>query len=233
MPSTKKTIYFMSSALVTSISVGLMGYAMSAEWAKMTMNCANTQDGNYNGSAVITLRLFNGNLNRNFCPVFGSTDLDSFPVVSTLTDTGATTSMVLHILVLLLVVLCLLFSAATILSSLYNSVSNPYETYMGPVGIYIYSSLSTCLSAVVLIIFVANVNASNMAERVVIGLTDSEVFLKKKNTKMLVGYYLIIPYAVLSLLAIALVYMYEHAAYTHRREQQKPTEDAPKEIMMY
>lgn len=48
----------------------------------------------------------------------------------------------LHSLVLCLLVLCFVSSAASILISLYNSVSNPYETYMGPVGIYVSSSLS-------------------------------------------------------------------------------------------
>lgn len=54
----------------------------------------------------------------------------------------ATTSAVLHGLVLCLLVLCFVFSASSILISLYNSFSNPYETYMGPLGIYVCSSLS-------------------------------------------------------------------------------------------
>lgn len=49
----------------------------------------------------------------------------------------------LHGLVVCLVVLCFVFSAISILISLYNSVSNPYETYMGPIGIYTCSSLSS------------------------------------------------------------------------------------------
>lgn len=52
------------------------------------------------------------------------------------------TPLALHALVLCLLVLCFLFSAASILTSLYNSVSNPYETYMGPMGIYVSSSIS-------------------------------------------------------------------------------------------
>lgn len=61
----------------------------------------------------------------------------------------------------------------------------------------------------------------------------SSVELSGTFSQMRLGYYLVIPYAVLSLVSIALIYMYDHAAYTHRREQQRPTEDAPKEIMMY
>lgn len=85
-----------------------------------------------------------------------------------------------------------------------------------------------------LIIFVLNVSLTNMAEAVVESFANSiPVDLINKSSEMLLGYYLVIPYTVLSLFAIALIYMYDHAAYTHRREQQRPTEDAPKEIMMY
>lgn len=54
----------------------------------------------------------------------------------------AVTPVALHGTVVCLLVLCLLFSALSILISLYNSVSNPYETYMGPAGVYACGSLS-------------------------------------------------------------------------------------------
>lgn len=85
-----------------------------------------------------------------------------------------------------------------------------------------------------LIIFGLHVTFTNMAEETVRDFTqDLPVDLKNKSAEMQLGYYLVIPYAVLSLLTIAVIYMYDHATYTHRKEQQKPTEDAPKEIMMY
>ncbi|XP_073345233.1 clarin-3 isoform X2 [Pagrus major] len=143
-------------------------------------------------------------------------------------------SVVLHSLALFLLVLCLLFSALSILISLYNSVSNPYETYMGPIGIYVCSSLSACLSFLVLILFVVNVQVTNLTEKLIVNLANTlEVAVMNESTQMQIGYYLVIPYTVLSLVAIVLIYLYDHAAYTHRREQQRPTEDAPKEIMMY
>lgn len=93
---------------------------------------------------------------------------------------------------------------------------------------------TVCFSVLVLIIFVLNVKFTNMAEETVRNFTQAiAVELKNKSAEMQLGYYLVIPYVVLSLLTIGVIYMYDHAAYTHRREQQKPTEDAPKEIMMY
>lgn len=74
MPSTKKTLHFISSALATSISVGLIGYGMSTKWVITTMECAEKASGLYNGSAEITLALFDGILARSSCPFFGATD---------------------------------------------------------------------------------------------------------------------------------------------------------------
>ncbi|XP_061120135.1 uncharacterized protein LOC133142700 isoform X1 [Syngnathus typhle] len=140
----------------------------------------------------------------------------------------------LHTVTLVLLVLCLLCSALSILISLYNSVSNPYETYMGPIGVYTCSAMSACLSVVVLVIFVVYFSTTPVAEDLVRSFSANvPVELKIKSFQMELGYYLVIPYAALSLLAIGLIYMYDHAAYTQRREQQRPTEDAPKEIMMY
>lgn len=71
-----------------------------------------------------------------------------------------------------------------------------------------------------------------MAQDVVRNFSGS-VELSGASSQMQLGYFLVIPYAVLSLVSIVLIYMYDHAAYTRRKEQQRPTEDAPKEIMMY
>uniref|UniRef100_A0A8D2ZPR3 Clarin 3 n=1 Tax=Scophthalmus maximus TaxID=52904 RepID=A0A8D2ZPR3_SCOMX len=206
MPSITKTAHFTCSAFVTALSVGVMGFSMSTEWAQTSMECASGGSGFFNGTAVITLELFKS---------------EPPPVA-------------LHAIVLCLLALCLLFSAGSILLGLYNSVSNPYETYMGPMGVYVCSSLSACLSVVVLVVFLVNVSVTDLAEDLVETFSGSiAVDLKNKTSKMRLGYYLIIPYTVLSIAALALIYMYDHAAYKHRQEQQRPTEDAPKEIMMY
>lgn len=231
MPSLTKTLHYIASALVTSISVAVLGFAMSTWWAKSTMECARAGSEIFNGTAEVTLGLFDGILTRSFCPSFGNTDV--FQVIPLLTKT-TTTSLVLHVLVVCLLALCLLCSAGSILISLYNSVSNPYETYMGPVGVYVCSSISACLSVVVLIIFVLNVAVTSMSEELVDAVGESiSVDLKNKSAQMGVGFFLVLPYAVFSVVAISLIFFYDHAAYTHRREQERPTEDAPKEIMMY
>ncbi|XP_034049975.1 clarin-3 [Thalassophryne amazonica] len=231
MPSTKKTLHFLFSALMTSISVGLMGYGISTEWAVMSIQCARNEGDIYNGTAEITWMLFGGSITRSLCPFFGNTE--KIDVFKKITEIGAAPQ-VLHVLVVVLCALCLLFSATSIFLSLYNSVSNPYETYMGPTGVYTCSSLSACLSVLALILFVVNVKVTNLAEAIVVNFADgSPVYLKNKSVELKIGYFLLMPYTVLCLISIGLIYTYDHAAYTQRKEQQRPTEDAPKEIMMY
>ncbi|XP_013862511.1 clarin-3 [Austrofundulus limnaeus] len=228
MPSLVKTLHFLLSALITAVSVGLLGFAMSTMWSQTSMECAELGSSLYNGTANIKMSLFKGELIRVSCPTFGGREL--FEVFPKLKQTG-TVPLALHGLSVGLLVACLLFSALSILISLYNSVSNPYQTYMGPVGVYTCSSLSAFSSFLVLILYVLNLNVTNMQEDLV--KTSSAVDLKDKRAVMQVGYFLLIPYTVLSVIAIFLIYVYDHAAYTQRREQERPTEDAPKEIMMY
>lgn len=86
----------------------------------------------------------------------------------------------------------------------------------------------------VLIIYVVNVMATNMAEGLVENLNGSSpAHLRNITSWMGLGYYLVILYALLSMAAIGVIYMYNNTTYKHKREQQRPTEDAPKEIMMY
>uniref|UniRef100_A0A3B3BUP6 Clarin 3 n=1 Tax=Oryzias melastigma TaxID=30732 RepID=A0A3B3BUP6_ORYME len=224
MPSSKKILYFISSALSTTISVGLLGFGMSQQWSTTTVLCARNGADDLNGTAVVTMGLFKGLLLRDGCPGF---QIESSFSVAELCAPPA-----LHFLSVILLALCLLFSAGSILLSLYNSVSNPYQTCMGYVGVYVCSSLSASLSVLVLILFVINVSVTSLAEDVVFSV-DESVDLGKKSVEMKVGYFLVIPYTVLSLVAIGLIYFYEHAAYTHKQEQEKPTEDAPMETMMY
>ncbi|XP_064878880.1 clarin-3-like [Oncorhynchus nerka] len=231
MPSVKKALHFLGSALATTVSVAILGYGMSTEWAVSKMLCSGTEHVFTNGSANISYELFIGTIARGSCPVFGGEK--TIQVFGKLAETGGAPQ-ILHGIVITLLALCLLCSAGSILITLYNSVSNPYQTYMGPIGLYTCSSGSACFSFLVLILYVVNVQLTDMSEDLVKNDVGSvSVYLKDKTSEFQMGYFLLIPYMVLSLLAILLVYLFEHAAYTHRQEQQRPTEDAPKEIMMY
>lgn len=74
MPSTEKTVYFLSSTLATYISIGILGYGLSTDWAKITMDCARSDTKLFNGTVQINYTFFNGIILRDSCPTFESTD---------------------------------------------------------------------------------------------------------------------------------------------------------------
>ncbi|KAJ8284747.1 hypothetical protein COCON_G00035970 [Conger conger] len=228
MPSSKKTLHFLTSSLATSAGVGMLGYGMSTQWSVSEMNCSPRGEQNFTGTANVKFELFSCQLAKRSCPSF-NTD-GNFEVFELLADVGGA-SFILHAIIIGLLALTLLSSACSILITLYNSVSNPYQTYMGPLGLYTCSSISSVLSLLVLVLFLINTLVVGVPQELV--QSNVAVDLKDISTQLQVGFYLLIPFMVCSVFAILCVFMYEHSAYTQRKEQQRPTEDAPKEIMMY
>lgn len=88
-----------------------------------------------------------------------------------------------------------------------------------------------CLAFLAMVLYLINLFGIKIAkEMLVLGL---DAFLKDEVVTFQVGFFMILPYIIVNLLVTLLVYLYAHAAYRQRQEQQKPTEDAPKEILMY
>ncbi|XP_030631909.1 clarin-3 [Chanos chanos] len=229
MPSVLKVFHFSCGALLNAIGVCILGYGMSTYWVQSEMQCSTFSTENFNGSATVKLGLFNGSMDRRSCPGFDTRE--SVSVLKALTEIGAS-QIALHALAVGLLILALVCSAGSILVTLYNSISNPYETYLGPLAVYACSGLSACLSLLAIVLFVSNVYVGGVASKLVKDV-PVDLYVRNENIHLQVGYYLVLPYIVVNLLAILVIFLYVHAAYTHRREMEKPTEDAPKEIMMY
>lgn len=87
------------------------------------------------------------------------------------------------------------------------------------------------MSLLALIIYVASVHLTQYAKGLIGNVPGAS--LEDTIVSMQVGFFMILPYIAVNMLAIVLVYLFVHAAYTRQQQQQKPTEDAPKEIMMY
>ncbi|KAI4898922.1 hypothetical protein NFI96_015045 [Prochilodus magdalenae] len=228
MPSTRKILHFLSSALLCAAGVGILGYGISTDWVQSTLACAPAGTEEYNGSAIVQMTLFNSTAKKMQCPGFNSEEVVKVFDKLGQEDVGAA---VLQGLVVGFLALALLGSAGSILITLFNTFSNPYENYLGPVGLFVCSGLSATLAFLALVLYLINVYWIKIAMK--IANDQAKVNLKENGVQLLVGFYLLLPYIGLNLFAILLVYLYVHAAYTRRREQEKPTEDAPKDIMMF
>ncbi|XP_041939172.1 clarin-3 [Alosa sapidissima] len=230
MPTLKKTLHFAGSELCCAGAVALLGYGMSENWSTTTVKCISsnsTTSVNTTGSGMVTIGLFDGSIVLDRCPFFDFSK--SITVFGELTGTP----LILQYVVIALLALSLIGSAGSILIALYNSISNPYTTYMGPIGLYACSSFSVTTSLLGFIIYVSSVHLDAFGTTMIKKYAGDAATFSDFKVDMQVGFFLVLPYIALNLLAILLVFLYVHAAYTRQREQQKPTEDAPKEIMMY
>ncbi|MBN3299030.1 CLRN3 protein, partial [Amia calva] len=226
MPSTTKTLSFLSGALCTAICASILCFTLASnEWIFSTMICKGFNQTEGNGTAYITFGLFQAVGSRSACPTFGT------PLTITGERGGAPN--ILHNMVIAFIILSLISSALSFIITMYNSVSNPFETYMGPLGLYTTSSISAILILLSIILFVVNAETSALSAEIIKGDIQENVDLYDIQNTMKYTFYLLIPALVCSLLAITVIYIYEHARYHQQKEQERPTEDAPKEVMMY
>ncbi|KAJ8794031.1 hypothetical protein J1605_003441 [Eschrichtius robustus] len=152
MPTATKSLMFLSS-FVTSLgaSIVICSILTTQEWIHSTLVISDTSS---NGSVIITYGLFRGKsiqeLNhglaesdKNFEELvfaFGATCLPNIALVlGTLNNSSPKT---LHLVVILFLVLSLLTSLLSSGFTFYNTVSNPYQTFLGPMGVYTWSGLS-------------------------------------------------------------------------------------------
>lgn len=70
MPSVQKLLHFLSSALLSAAGVAILGYGMSTDWAKSTLDCSPSTSDNFNGSSALEIGLFNGTEVKISCPRF-------------------------------------------------------------------------------------------------------------------------------------------------------------------
>ncbi|CAL8307096.1 unnamed protein product [Boreogadus saida] len=124
-------LYFFSSGPGLLHLVGLLGFSMSTTWTHATMECAaDSANATFaNGTATITLDLFDMISERKSCPSIGRRP-EEFKVFTELGKVGTAPQVPTAWLSC-----CWPVSAggpaAAVLIALYNSVSNPYETYWG------------------------------------------------------------------------------------------------------
>ncbi|KAK6482220.1 clarin-3-like [Huso huso] len=230
MPTIRKTMMFLGGSLANSGSLIMICAVLATkEWVNSVITCEGSA--NQTGSVTLEYGLFEGKGKSTFCPNFG-VDIKPFKVLESLEHFGPSKS--LHITVITCLCLGLLGSICSFGITLYNSFSSPYETYLGPIGVYVCSSVSAIFIFFSIVLFVVNTEVYHLSVEMAENQIGSQnVILSEAKNSIGYSYYLMIPAFFCNLFAIIIVYVYQHANYTQRKEQQRPTEDAPKDILMY
>ncbi|KAM4702814.1 clarin-3 [Rhinophrynus dorsalis] len=140
---------------------------------------------------------------------------------------------VIHIIVILFLVLslfCSFFSSAT---TCLNSVSNPYVTFLGPIGVYVWASVNGFFILLVMILCASNTEVIGMPKKLAIALDSrGDEFLESRNTY---GYsfWILTLSILLNVATIIVIYFYQHTRYSRKKEQERPMENASKDVILF
>lgn len=195
------------------------------EWVTSTIAFTDSIS---NGIIIITYGLFRGKSTQELEE--GLKDLDrNFEVLGTLDDSSPKSLLLVSILFLVLGL------AASLLSSVftfYNSISNPYQTFLGPMGVYTWNGLSASFVFLAMLLFVGNTDSNHLSERLSQKLYPQ---VTNKGTTHSYGYsfWLILLVIFLNMATVVIIVFYQRARYQQKKEQRKPMEYAPRDGILF
>ncbi|XP_036040804.1 clarin-3 [Onychomys torridus] len=226
MPTTQKTLLFLSG-FVTSLGSVVVICSILGTQAWVTSTIFFT-DAISNGTIIITYGLFRGTSAQDLNE--GLQDLDkNFEVLGIL---GNSSQKSLHLVAVIFLILSL---GASILSSVftfYNSISNPYQTFLGPTGVYTWNGLSASFVFLTMVLFVGNTESNHLSENLSQKLYPETI---NKRTTHTYGYsfWLILLVILLNIVTVVIIIFYQKARYQQKQEQRKPVEYAPRDGILF
>lgn len=229
MPTTTKTLMFLSSFFTSfGAFVVICVILGTARWVSSTIAISDSVS---NGSIVITYGLFRGQSTQQLTHGLGDSDKD-FEVLARLDDPAPKT---LHSVVILSLVLSLCAALLSAGFTFYNSVSNPYQTFLGPLGVYTWSGLSGSFAFLALVLFVGNVQANRLSEVLVQSLYPRYPLATQQGTVHSYGssFWLLLLVLLLSIVTAVIIGFFQRARRRRRQEQRKPVEQAPRDGILF
>ncbi|KFQ25549.1 Clarin-3 [Mesitornis unicolor] len=227
MPSRKKTSLFTSAFLTCICSFVLICVVLGTQhWMSSEVRFAST---NSSVTVSLTYGLFSGT-----CEQFVEAGLQvsemSFQVADNLSRTTAESIVTAIIVILVLGLLSSLLSSGFTCT---NAVSNPYQTFLGPIGVYTWNSLCGIFVLLAMILFPVNVEANGLSVELARGcFSFLQTHIESAHTYGY-SYWIMLLIVFLNIASIVIIYFYDHARYSKKKEQERPIENAPKDVILF
>ncbi|XP_025323420.1 clarin-3 [Canis lupus baileyi] len=229
MPTTKKILMFLSSFL-TSFGAFIVVCSMlgTQEWVSSRIAIS---DSSSNGSLIVTYGLFRGKSRQEFSHGLEESDKD-FGVLEKLNTSSQRT---LHLVTILFLVLSLCASLLSSGLTFYNSISNPYQTFLGPVGVYTWSGLGAFLIFVAMILFVGNTQSNHLSKELAQTLYPVYPAATYGGATHSYGYsfWLTLLVILLNVVTVVIIFFFQKARYQRKQEERKPMESAPRDGILF
>ncbi|NXM65773.1 CLRN3 protein, partial [Serilophus lunatus] len=227
MPSRKKTTLF-AAAFCSCVSSFVVACAVlgTQQWVSSEVRFAST-------NTSITVSLSYG-LFRGTCEQFVEAGLQvstkTFQVADSLSSTKTKGINTAIIVVLVLSLLTSLLSSGFTCT---NAVSNPYQTFLGPTGVYTWNSMCAILTLIAMILFPVNIEANSLSEELAYGCSTSLQTHLQSVHNYGYSYWIMLLILVLNVVSVIIIYFYDHARYSKKKEQERPIENAPKDVILF
>lgn len=181
-----------------------------------------------NGTIIITYGLFRGMSSQDLNE--GLQELDkNFEVLGILNNSSQKS---LHLVAIIFLVLSLGASVLSSVFTFYNSISNPYQTFLGPMGVYTWNGLSAFFVFLAMVLFVGNVESNHLSEEL-----SQKLYPETTNerTTHTYGYsfWLILLVIFLNIVTVVIIIFYQKARYQQKQQQRKPVEFAPRDGILF
>ncbi|MEE6486389.1 hypothetical protein FKM82_014593 [Ascaphus truei] len=230
MPSKQKTLLFFSAFVASVGSFALICTSLGTrEWVSSNVRFTG---GNISGLVIITHGLFQGNHEKVVTEGIGlGSTKTPFQVFQKLADSSSIKVVQTMIIVFLVGGLLCSFLSSGI--TCLNSVSNPYLTYLGPLGVYIWASINGIFILLSIVLCAVNTEINEMSKYLAKVMdTSGDVFSKTQNTY---GYsfWLLLLCILLNIVTIGIIYYYQHVRYSKKKEQERPMENASKDVILF
>ncbi|XP_036242052.1 clarin-3 [Molothrus ater] len=229
MPSRKKTSMF-ASAFCTCVGsfVVICVVLATPQWVSSEVRFSRT------GTTVtvsLTYGLFSGTCEQ-FVDAGLQVSKTTFQVSEALSSSSSSSRslVVATIVVLVLALLSSLLSAGFTCT---NAVSNPYQTFLGPIGVYTWNSLCGVLTLIAMILFPVNVEGNSLSQELAHSCSSSlQTHLGSKHNYGY-SYWIMLLILFLNIASLIIIYFYDHARYSKKKEQERPIENAPKDVILF
>ncbi|XP_066046647.1 clarin-3 [Chamaea fasciata] len=227
MPSRKKSCMF-ASAFCTCVSSFVVVCVVLAtpQWVSSEVRYSRTGS---NITVSLKYGLFSGTCEQ-FVDAGLQVSKTTFQVADALSSTRTSALNVATIVVLVLALLSSLLSSGFTCT---NAVSNPYQTFLGPVGVYTWNSVCGVLTLTAMILFPVNVEGNRQSEELAHSCSTS--LQTHIGSKHIYGYsyWIMLLVFFLNVASLIIIYFYDHARYSKKKEQERPIENAPKDVILF
>ncbi|NWU43420.1 CLRN3 protein, partial [Hylia prasina] len=227
MPSRKKTTMF-ASAFCTCVSSFVVTCVVLATPQWVSSEVRFSRPGS-NVTVSLTYGLFSGTCEQ-FVEAGLQVSTTNFQVADALSSSSTRGLNVATIAVLVLALLSSLLSSGFTCT---NAVSNPYQTFLGPVGVYTWNSVCGVFILTAMILFPVNVEGNGQSEELAHGCSTSlQTHLGSKHSYGY-SYWIMLLIIFLNAASLIIIYFYDHARYSKKKEQERPIENAPKDVILF